>query len=303
MSSEQRKKQSAAPDDLEVLEEQILAALQLDHPGPAPHDAGDPAHDHVPRVVHRDPVPVRPVLPAVVFVGVLRSVVDHDAATEDLHLFRVPHIQAAEHDRTGGQVNRLAAPDVNMLPIDAGAVIPDSRLARLRRVGLRGVGEQIQDLGIGVPIARPGDRELHRPGDSEAEGAALAPGTDPVAPRLHLDTLVPITVRRGRDRYFRRTREVEVRAVITRHRMRDRHSHSIDGDGKSVRANLGGQRGGPLGHGRQRHEKQDTGDQGGEAVAGGARGAVPSVENNAVLATGEGARADGHREDDGRKSG
>ncbi len=190
-----------AADHAHVVIEKIFRILHLDRPRTASHQTGQAVDFDMMGFERADAMPVRLLHPAVVVIGILRAVIDDDAAAEDLDVVDLPEIDAAHDHRARRQIVGLAALRIEAPFMEAR---PDDVVAR-RGCGFfvgdrRGMRDKDkQHLGVVQEIARPRDGEFDGVFNLELDGPSVARGTNPEAPGLNIDAIVPEAVFVGGD--------------------------------------------------------------------------------------------------------
>ena len=143
-------------NDVHVLEAQILRADIQDAPRPAAGDARDAIDQDVAGVVDREGMPIADQPSIRVLVNRLRAVVENGAPAEDFHIFGIPDIDATGQDRPAGQIERLAAGQVDIAPMQPGGQRDDIGRRSGRRQSLGPIGENQEGphrAGAGFPFA------------------------------------------------------------------------------------------------------------------------------------------------------
>ena len=106
-----------------------------------------------------DAVPVGLLHPALVGVGVLIAFVNNGATAQDFDSADVEEVKAAEYERAGGEINRVAGFWIEALAMNPGGDDGDARTGGWWR-GRRRAGEEKEHLCVVEEVAGAGDGEL-----------------------------------------------------------------------------------------------------------------------------------------------
>src|SRR4051794_40648584 len=96
-------------------------------------------------------MPVAAMHPPRVDVRRLRPVVNDRAASADAHVFGVPYIDVAKEHRTGREVERLPAMEVDRALMHAGTEPDDLRIVAVRQFLPRRIREEKEPLIVELP--------------------------------------------------------------------------------------------------------------------------------------------------------
>jgi hypothetical protein len=112
------------------------------------------------------------VHPAVVIVGILRAVVDDDAAAEDMDVVSLPDVERAEDDCAGREIDVVTGGGVDVFGVGAAADVAQVGTVGGGWVLFDGVGEEEQGWVLEEDVVGLGDDDLARAVDLEGERAA-----------------------------------------------------------------------------------------------------------------------------------
>ncbi len=217
--------------------------LHLDGPGARANDAGQAIDLDVVRLIGADAMPVGLLHPALVGSRVLRALVDDDAAPQHLHVFNLPEVQAAEDVRAGFEIDGIAALRIEAFAMHARRHNEDVWPGGRRRGGR--AGKEKQHFGVIQKVARPGDGNLGRAREAEADGAAVARSAQTKPPRLDIDAAIPKTGFRGSNRDLDGSGGIEAHEAVIRSRAGHVHALPVYGDGEEAGAHFRGNWRGP----------------------------------------------------------
>ena len=155
------------------------------------HDAGEARDFNIFGVDGANAVPIGNLLPAFVVIGILRTVIDNDAATEDANVLNVEKVDAAVEPGAGFEVDDVTRFGVEVLVVDAG--VDDFNGGRDCGGGEdgRGAVKEEEHFGVVEKIVGARDGEFGRGGEFEADGLSGPRWADAETPGFDFDAVIP----------------------------------------------------------------------------------------------------------------